>query len=478
MSAAVIRLQRGVIGVLLATTIATTAAIVFPAAASAVPASASQASVAAAPNEVVIGFDASTSASERARIERSAGVVTATTVAHLTRLARVENSGGRRAALRALRASRGVTFAAPNVIAHAASFIPNDTGSLGGGIPGGWQSVQWNFLAADGVDAPDAWANVAAAGHPGGSGVTIAVLDTGVAYENRGRFRRSPDFTASQFVRGYDFVAHSPFTDDHNGHGTHVAGTIGEATNNRFGLTGLAWGAKLMPVRVLDSQGEGTAVVISQGVRYAADHGARVINLSLEFSSLTRASEIPELISAIRYAHRRGAVVVGASGNEADSAIAYPARAPDVVSVGATTADGCLADYSNSGATLTLVAPGGGNDAPLSDLHCNPNVAGPPIEQVTFTGSNPARFGISREYIGTSMAVSHVSAIAALVIASGVLGRNPSPNAVEQRLKATARHLGSPGHNALYGAGLVDAATATARTPVTPPAVAAPAAAH
>ncbi len=426
----------------------------------------------AAPDQVVIGFDASTTSAQRAAVERRARLGDTTTIAHLTRLADVARGANPTTTLSTLRRTPGVAYAAPNVVAHAAAlapFIPDDSGSITGhGAAGGWQNVQWNFLAPDGVNAPDAWANLIAAGHPGGKGVIIAVLDTGIAYENRGRLRRSPDFAASQFVSGYDFVDHSRFPDDRNGHGTHVAGTIAEETNNRVGLTGLAYGAKLMPVRVLDSAGDGTAAVIAQGVRYAAQHGANVINLSLEFSLFTRASDIPELISAIRYAHRRGALVVAASGNEADATIAYPARAPDVVAVGATTADGCVADYSNSGPGLALVAPGGGDDAPIDDPHCNPSTFGRPIEQVTFPGATPGRFGIPNDYVGTSMAVAHVSAVAALVIASGVIGHHPSPEAVLARIEATARHLGAAGSNTIYGAGLIDAATATTPGPPVP----------
>jgi serine protease len=294
--------------------------------------------------------------------------------------------------------------------------------------------------------------------------VVVAVLDPGVAYATRGRFRRSPDFSRYGFVGGYDFIAHNALPDDRNGHGTFVAGTIAEATDNHYGLTGLAFASRIMPVRVLDSQGEGEASTIAEGVRYAVRHGARVINLSLEFSSNVTASDIPELIEALRFARRRGVLVVAAAGNEAHSAIAYPARAPDVVAVGATTEHGCLADYSNDGSGLTLVAPGGGADANLpGDPNCHPEApAGRDVFQVTFTGSSPRRFGMPSGYEGTSMAAPHVSATAALIIASGVLGRHPSPARIISRLRATARKLGGGGDEGLYGAGLVDAAAATA----------------
>jgi serine protease len=289
------------------------------------------------------------------------------------------------------------------------------------------------------------------------------VVDTGVAYANRGPFRRSPDFSPYTFVSGYDFVAHNRFPNDRNGHGTFVAATIAEETNNRVGLTGLAFAARIMPVRVLDSQGEGEASTIAEGVRFAVNHHAQVINLSLEFSSDVSAEDIPELIEALHYAQQRGVVVVAAAGNEAHTSIAYPARAPDVIAVGATTEHGCLANYSNDGSGLTLVAPGGGADADLpGDPNCRPD--GPPgrdIYQETFTTSI-RRFGLPSGYEGTSMATPHVAATAALIIASGVLGRHPTPAQITARLRATARKLGGGGDEDLYGAGLLNAAAATA----------------
>jgi serine protease len=380
-----------------------------------------------------------------------------------TRLLRLPPGSGLTAALARLRARHDVLWAVPDYRAHASSeFTPNDPGL--GGAPTDWEQLQWNFVGPFGVNAPEAWSNVAADGAPGGRGVIVAVLDTGIAYANRGRFRRSPDFSRYEFVRGYDFVAHNPYPNDHNGHGTFVAATIAESTNNRFGLTGLAYGVRLMPVRVLNSQGEGDASTIAEGVRFAVNHGAQVINLSLEFASGVTASDIPELIEALRYARRRGVVVVAAAGNEGHTTVAYPARAPDVIAVGATTEHGCLANYSNDGSRLTLVAPGGGADANLpGDPNCHPELpAGRDIFQMTFTGSSPRRFGFPSGYEGTSMASPHVAATAALIIASGVLGKHPSPAQIVARLRATARPLGGPADSRLYGAGLVNAAAATA----------------
>jgi serine protease len=416
-----------------------------------------------APDKVVVAYAAPASTNAWAAGARGAGGAERVAAAVRTRVVQLAPGVSVASALQRLRHGRGVAWAVPDYLAHAVGqVIPNDPGA--NHTPGGWRELQWNFAGEFGVNAPEAWANVAADGAPGGRGVIVAVLDTGVAYANRGPFRRSPDFNAHEFVRGYDFVARDPFPNDRNGHGTFVASTIAEATNNGRGLTGLAFGARLMAVRVLDRQGEGEASTIAEGVLFAVRHGAQVINLSLEFSPGVTASDIPELIEALRYAHRRGVFVAAAAGNEGHTAIAFPARAPTVVPVGATTEHGCLAGYSNDGSGLALVAPGGGADASLpGDPNCRPDLPpGRDIYQLTFSGSSPRVFGLPTGYEGTSMAAPHVSATAALVIASGVLGRHPTPAQITARLRATARKLGGPGDQALYGAGLVDAAAATA----------------
>jgi serine protease len=387
------------------------------------------------------------------------------------------------AAIARLRRQSGIAYAVPNYIAHVAGgspvkgstqaaeaelageYYPDDGGRAD--RTRGWEQMQWNMLPGSGVNAPEAWANLLGDGRAGGKGAVVAVLDTGVAYLNWKQFRRSPDFGRTHFVSPYDFVSNNKYPVDRNGHGTFVAGIVAESTNNGIGLTGLAYGASIMPIRVLDASGEGDEATIARGIRYAVNHGAQVINLSLEFlpSQVNAGSEIPQIVSAIGYAHRRGVTVVGAAGNDETDQIAYPARAPGVISVGATTRDRCLADYSNGGSGLDIVAPGGGDDAIMpSEPDCHPERSLPSIYQLTLT-SPPhwTQFGYPNYYIGTSMSSPAVAAAAALVIASRVLGPHPTPDQILNRLEQTATTLpvGGAKPNSDYGYGLLNAGAAT-----------------
>lgn len=382
-----------------------------------------------------------------------------------------------RRAVATLRRDPAVRYAAPNFVATASTTaerprsVPNDPGPISGppGPPGGWVAKQWNFLpwqgsstpllpiSPGGIDAIGAWEHLEAAGHPGAEGVTVAVLDTGVAYRAHGkRFRRSPDFTAGQFVKGYDFVDDDRLPLDENGHGTHVAGTVAEKTNNGIGLTGLAYRAKLMPVRVLDARGRGRADEIAKGIRFAVAHGADVINMSFNFGC---GRAVPTVDEALRQAYKHGAIAVASVGNlGSEACVSPPAIGPHVIGVGGSTQGGCLGAYSLAGRDVDLIAPGGG--PPLSGC---PSISADSIYQVTLRTGSTRTFGEPDSYVGTSMAAAHVSAVAAMVLAGNTVTRKRKPgrvNAVSQRLSRTARDLGEP--QTRQGAGLIDAAAATA----------------
>lgn len=413
------------------------------------------------PGRVVVGYSTPAAA---ARTRRATRMALASSPAADVQVLRLRHGQSVLAAAARLRRLKGVAYAVPDYRAHIASaspWIPDDPGRVH--QRQGWEKTQWNFLSGAGVDAPGAWGNLIADGHPGGRGVVVAVLDTGVAYRNWGQFTRSPDFGGTRFIDPYDFVAGNAFPLDREGHGTFVTGEIAETTNNDYALTGLAYGATIMPVRVLAADGSGTASTIARGIRYAVGHGARIINLSIEFGLDIQPSDIPEVLGAIRYAYHRGVLVVGAAGNDEAEQIAYPARAYGAVAVGATTRDRCLGWYSNVGSTLALVAPGGGDDTgSLNDPNCDPARVLPPLRQLTFPNpSDPRRFGYPGGYYGTSMAAAEVSAAAALVIASGVIGSHPTPAEILKRLEQTATPLGKSVPNRDYGYGLLNAAGAT-----------------
>ncbi|MFL5873158.1 MAG: S8 family serine peptidase [Solirubrobacterales bacterium] len=386
---------------------------------------------------------------------------------------------GVRATARALRQSPSVVYAEPNYLATASApkaepFDPDDSGALEEGAgsssaAGGWAFKQWNFLSPEatannqlpispgGIDAVGAWGNLLEVGRPGASGIVVAVLDSGIAYRAYGsRFRPSPDFGAKQFVPGYDFVDNDKLPLDESGHGTHVAGTIAEKTDNGIGVTGLAYRAKLMPVRVLDAEGFGNALNIAKGIRFATSHGAQVINMSFNFACGKR---VPMVDEALREAYEQGVVTVASAGNlGSETCVSAPATGPRVIGVGGTTEGACLGNYSLAGKGIDLLAPGGG----VPQSRC-PSVAARPIYQVTLRPGSTADFGIPVDYVGTSMAAAHVSGVVAMVLASRTI--NPvvrgekRVDAVAKRLRQTARDLGLP--RAEQGAGLIDAARAT-----------------
>jgi serine protease len=370
-------------------------------------------------------------------------------------------------AIATLESRPAIRTATPNWTAHAA-LVPFDQGTSG--TPGGWAADQWSLRGRPGgIRVPAAWDRLLEVGRPGGFGTVVAVVDTGVAYEPAPGFGVSPDFLATQFVPGIDLVGDDSRPLDGNGHGTHVASTIaaqitvGQPRPVPDYLAGIAYGASLMPVRVLDDDGVGSTDDVAAGILWAARNGADVINLSLNLDpAVDKCREAPTVCDAIRKADRLGALVVGSAGNAFGGSgrkrALYPAGAPRAFAVAAATEDGCLAGYSHYGKRTDLVAPGGGAPRPAASRPaCEDDTI--PILQLSYAcfpgdcGRDLQTFGI-RADVGTSMSAAHTSAVAALVIASGVAGEDPDPARLAARLQCAARPARP---ERFYGSGLLDA---------------------
>jgi serine protease len=328
-----------------------------------------------------------------------------------------------------------VIYAEPNYYVYAL-MVPNDE----------YYSYQWhlNNPEYDGIHMEKAW-DIST----GDSSVIVAIVDTGIAYEDYRegwrRYCQAPDLAQTCFVPGYDFVNNDAHPNDDNGHGTHVAGTVAQSTNNSIGVAGIAFNTCLMPVKVLDRKGRGTYASVAEGIRWAVDHGAKVINLSLGGPE-----DSETLKDSVKYAYENGVTVIAAAGNDNSSTLSYPAAYDDyVIAVGATQYDETLAPYSNYGPSLDLVAPGGNNSL---DQNNDGYVDG--ILQQTFKSSwLVCNFGYYF-FAGTSMAAPHVSGVAALLIANG---NATTPDEIRNALQETAEDKGEPGKDDIYGWGLVNA---------------------
>lgn len=265
-----------------------------------------------------------------------------------------------------------------------------------------------------------------------GSGVTVAIIDTGVACFDKAPFMKGTDLATTGCTAGYNFVGKNDMAADDHGHGTHVAGTVAQSTHNAFGASGLAHCATIMPIKVLSKGGYGTSADVAEGIRFAADHGAQIVNMSLGSSSKSSVIE-----KAVAYAINKGVVIVAAAGNSGRS-VGYPAAYPGVIAVSATDRNDKLAWFSSRGPEVTIGAPG---VAVVQQTVCN-------------AGTNKCEvFGV---FNGTSMASPHVAGAAALVASMGVT----EPDHIRDALTQSARPKNEKN---LYGAGILDAAAAVRR---------------
>ncbi len=303
----------------------------------------------------------------------------------------------------ALRSLPLVEVAEPSIQVEAYGF-PNDP----------MFDAQWNFRI---VGASQGWRM------GGGRGVTVAVVDTGVT--------KVADLEGTTVLPGVSFTGGSPDGADGNGHGTHVAGTIAQTTNNALGVAGLAPNAKILPVKVLTDFGIGRSEWIAAGIDEAVDRGADVINLSLGGPT----SAVMQ--NAVKKAVEAGVIVVAAAGNGSREGVGCPANTPGAIAVSATGPDDVLAFYSSWGKEVAISAPGG-----------DKRKAGGGILQDTIEGKGHA----FKEFQGTSMATPHVAGAAAVLLAAGAGG----PDEVKALLFEGSADLGAPGWDSKYGHGRLD----------------------
>ncbi len=349
-----------------------------------------------------------------------------------------------------LRAVEGVAAAATPSFRRFARKTPNDPR----------YDEQWHYPL---IRLPEAWDVTT-----GSSSVIVAVLDTGSTAH--------PDL-AGRFVAGYDFVSDPSIAGDGNGrdtdatdpgdgeggepssfHGTHVAGTIGAATNNGTGVAGVCWNVSIMPLRVLGIGGGDDADIVA-AIRYAAGlsnasgrlpaQRANIVNMSLGGGGFDQAMQ-----DAITAARNAGVVIFAAAGNEGTTAIEYPAGFDGVVAVAAVDRDRRRASYSNRNRLVDLAAPGGDStsteaDGVLSTVYDDAD------------GSPSATYAF---YDGTSMATPHAAGVAALVLS---VAPNLTPSQVESILFTTAQDLGTAGRDDSFGNGLVDAKAAVDKAKAT-----------
>jgi serine protease len=404
------------------------------------------------PGEIVVWFAETVgAASLAATVAKTGGGITKRSAVTPTRVVLSVPEGEEESYAKAYRKLRGVRAAEKNYILRVL-WTPDDP----------LYRLQWHFNKPEFIYAEQGWDT-----KRGDPGVVVAVVDTGVAYENYpvpayeqeevigSSYVQAPDLAATKFVAGYDFVHDDEHPNDQYGHGTHVAGTIAQTTNNSAYVSGLAHKCSIMPVQVVNYTGGGEEADVADGIDFARKNGAHVINMSL--GTIFKA-EVLKI--ACDDAEAAGVVLVAAAGNDGKAYLHYPASFSSVIAAGAVDYDGELTWYSNYGLGQELVAPGGDTLADKNNDGHPDGVLQMTYEQIYDPGfppfipetlANVTTF-TSQFHMGTSMACPHVAGLAALVIANGV-----TDNAeVRKVLRGSATDLGTSGYDTKYGYGLIN----------------------
>jgi len=290
-----------------------------------------------------------------------------------------------------------------------------------------YYSFQWNFST---LNMPAAWDITT-----GENDVIVAVIDTGAYFP-------LSDLGETKFVQGFDFVNYWINAFDDNGHGSHVSGTIAQSTNNEIGVAGMAPDVKIMPVKVLNSSGYGYSSDIAQGILYAVNNGAHIINMSLGggYSYFIE--------QACQYASDHDVLIVAAAGNDSSSNLSYPAAYDTVLSVAAINDLNQLAYYSNYGSGLDVVAPGGDLGRTLHNIDYDVDFPAGILQQ-TFLGGESVYYFCE----GTSMASPHVAALAALLKSKN---KNLTSSEIESIIENTTDDLGTTGYDLYFGYGAIN----------------------
>lgn len=358
---------------------------------------------------VLVHFSSDATPADQAALEHANGATRIGTIADLGVDVLSVPVGSEGRVIAALAHNDRVRYAEPDGLTGAATTTPNDP----------YWSQEWGQSK---VGVPSVWDT-----STGDPSVVIAEIDSGVDYAH-------PDLQG-RFVAGYDFVNNDASPVDDYGHGTKVAGEIGATSNNGVGVASYCWQCSIMPIKVLDSSGSGSYSNLINGITWATDHGARVINMSVVGSSDSSA-----LRSAVQYAQANGVVLVGGAGNAGNSTPTYPASYPEVLSVAGSTGSDSLYSWSSYGSWVDVAAPGCTTTTVLGGSYgsfCGTSSATPAVAGIVglLLSAQPAASSAqaitalesTAVPIGSQVAFGRVDADAALSDLAGDASTSPAP---------------------------------------------------